>query len=171
MTRYIRRVEQPQVSKLTIVHDDREKRPWTFIESVYGAMEKKRLKCGDYSIKGFEDIVAIEKKSGIGELFADLTGAYRETFKRFLKRLSKYPVKCIIVENGFSDSNINSVLYTLKKKSNGRSKLSHDTMYYWVSEIMCRYGIPILFMDKGTMKKVLPYVFESAYRRAKEIQK
>jgi len=165
MTRYIKKKKQLPMN-FNIVYDDREKRPWTFLEKDYGVMKKKRLKCGDYSIEGYEDCIAIEKKSGVGELFANLTGRYRETFKRFLKRLSKYPVKCIIVENGFSDSNINSVLYTLRKKSKNRLQLSDDTMYYWVSEIMCKYSIPILFVDKRTMKKVLPFVFESAYRIA-----
>ena len=174
MTRYIKKVEQQQISGFTVLYDKREvgvgKKPWLFLAD-YWAMKKVHLKTGDYTIEGLEKYIAIEKKSGINELLRDLAGSYRETFIRCLERLSKYPVKCIIVESDLKSSNVDSLIHVLKKRSNGKAKLTAETIYYWTSEIMCKYGVPILFVDKGTMRKVLPFVFESAYRKAKEIKK
>ena len=170
MTRYIKKKKQIPMN-FNIVYDDREKRPWTFLEREYGAMKKKRLKCGDYSIEGFEDYVAIEKKSGVDELFKDLAGGYRETFRRFLKRLSKYPVKCIVVESELRASSIDSLLYVLMKMSNGRMKLTSKTIYYWVGEIINTYDIPILFVNASTARMVLPHLFESAFKKVQEIKK
>lgn len=170
MTRYIRKQKPVNTKDFTILYDDREKKQWKFLENTW-AMKKTRLKCGDYSIEGYENIIAIEKKSGIGELLSNLTAGSRNRFKRFLKKLSRYPIKCIIIENELRSSSIESILTALRYRSNGRSQLTSDTVYYWVGEIMHIYGIPILFVDKQTAHKTLPFIFESAYRRAVELTK
>jgi hypothetical protein len=168
MTRYIKKPPPPDTN-FTIVFDDREKEHWKFLSNTW-AMKKKRLACGDYSIEGLENIIAIEKKSGIGELLSNLTGSSRPRFKRFLRRLSAYPIKCIIIEDELRSSSIDSILKTLHHKSNGRSKLTPETIFYWVSEIMHIYGIPILFVDAQTAHKILPFIFESAYKKALELK-
>ena len=167
MTRYIRKRNPPP--RPPIVYDDREKQPWMFLEDTW-AMEKKRLKVGDYSFEGYEEAVAIEKKSGMGEMLKDLTGDYRKTFKRFLKRLSAYPVKCIVVENELRASSVESIIRGLHYRSNGRSQLTEETVFYWVGEIMMVYGVPVLFVERAMRKKVIPFLFESAYKAAMEVK-
>jgi len=167
MTRYIKK---PQIknNNFTILVDDREKKPWLF-PSQY-PMEKRRLKCGDYSIKGYEDLVAIEKKSGLNELFTNLTGNYRPTFKRFLSKLSKYPVRAIVVGNPLRIETLRACVKILKLRSSGKSQLTEETIYYWVSEITFRYQIPVLFIDALVSVNMLTRLFESAYKRAQEIR-
>ena len=145
--------------------DDREKKPWDLPYKV----ERKRLKTGDYSLVGFENVIAIEKKSGLIELLNDLTADYRNTFEKFLKRLSKYPVKCIIVEDTLSELSISRALMHVRKKSGGRARLTSKSIYYWTAEIAAKYGIPIVFVGKASKAYLLPEIFRAAFERANEI--
>lgn len=161
--RYLKKKKIPK--QFTVLWDKREKRPWQLPYK----MEKAHLKTGDYTIKGFEDMVAIEKKSGLIELLNDLTAKYRPTFERFLKRLSKYPVKCIIVEDTLSELSISRALVHVKKKSGGRARLTSKTIYYWTAEIAAKYGIPIVFVGKASKAYILPEIFRAAFEKANEI--
>ena len=137
-----------------IIRDDREKLPWKFLSDKY-KVEVARLKVGDYTVKGFEDVIAIEKKSGLDELFSNLACGSRARFERFLKKLSAHPVKVIVVEQPFSHSLICKAAYILHRKS--RTQMTAKTIYYWTSEIVAKYGIPIMFVDKDAVE---PLVFD-----------
>ena len=149
----------------TVLYDDREKKTWDLPYKI----EKRRLTTGDYTIKGFEKVIAIEKKSGLIELLNDLANGYRPTFERFLKRLSKYPIKCIVVEDALNNVTIGRALMYIGKKSRGKSRLTAKTINYWTSQISIKYNIPIIFVDKWAMMDLLPEVFRAAFERANEI--
>ena len=159
--RYIKKPKR-HTGSFTLVRDDREKNPWKLTYPC----EVKRLAVGDYSFKGMEKLVAIEKKSGLVELLNDLTASYRPTFERFLKRLSAVPVKCIIVDEQLSEWRVHKALKIVKVKSRGKSQLIPRTIYYWLAEITCTYGIPVLFLDEVTREKVLKEIFRSAFEKA-----
>jgi len=161
--RYLKKKKIPK--QFIILVDDREKKAWDLPYKV----EKNRLKVGDYSIKGFEDIVAIEKKSGLPELLNDLANGYRPTFERFLKRLSEYPVKVIVVEDTLSELSVSRALMYVKKKSRGKSRLTSRTIYYWCSDIALKYNIPIIFIGKKAKFEILPEIFRAAYEKANEL--
>jgi len=161
--RYLKSKKIPK--SFTVLVDDREKKAWDLPYKI----ERKRLKTGDYTIKGFEKIIAIEKKSGLIELLNDLANGYRPTFERFLKRLSKYPIKCIVVEDVLNNVAIDRALMYIRKKSRGRCRLTSKTIYYWAAEISVKYGIPVIFVDKWAMMALLPEVFRAAFERANEI--
>lgn len=161
--RYLKKKKIP--NQFTVLMDDREKKGWDLPYKV----ERKRLKTGDYTVKGFEDVIAIEKKSGLVELLNDLTAKYRPTFERFLKRFSKYPVKVIVVEDTLSELSISRALVHIKKKSGGRARLTSKSIHYWAAEISGKYGIPIVFVSKGMKGDLLPQVFRACFERANEI--
>jgi len=161
--RYLKTKKTPR--EFTVIYDDREKKPW----SLPFKMEKKRLKTSDYTIKDFEKVVAIEKKSGLIELLNDLANGYRNTFERFLKRLNKYPVKVIVVEDTLSELSINRALAHIRRKSRGRARLTAKTVYYWVSDIALKYNIPIIFVGKRAKFEILPEIFRAAFEKANEI--
>uniref|UniRef100_A0A6M3IZI3 ERCC4 domain-containing protein n=2 Tax=viral metagenome TaxID=1070528 RepID=A0A6M3IZI3_9ZZZZ len=165
MTRYIKKPKR-HTNGFTVIQDVQEKNPWKLIWPV----EVKHLKTGDYSIKGLEDKIAIEKKSGLVELLNDLSASYRTTFERFLKRLSEVPVKCIVVDEPLSEWRVHKALKIVKKKSRGKSQLIPRTLYYWTAQIVTQYGIPVLFLDEVTREKVLKEIFRSAFEKAKELK-
>lgn len=164
MTRY-KRKPKPVTNSHTIVYDTREQKPWLFLSKKW-PLKRKHLKVGDYSVEGFEDVIAIEKKSGFQELFSNLTGKERPRFERMLKRLSAYPVKLIIVEDEIT--NLYSVWSAMKRKA-PKMKLTPRTIFHWVSKITMCYQIPVVFVPKGWGHDIITYFFEQAIIKAKEL--
>jgi len=162
--RYIKKKKVPKQLP-SVLYDKQEKRPWVLPFK----MKRVNLKTGDYTFEGFEDVIAIEKKSGLIELLNDLANGYRPTFERFLKRLSKYPVKVIVVEDTLSELSINRALAHIRRKSRGKARLTSRTIYYWVAEIAVKYDIPIIFVGKRAKIDLLPEIFRAAYERANEL--
>jgi len=83
---------------MVIIIDTREQRPYDFGDI---KAEKKKLDSGDYSVAGFEDRIAIERKT-----VEDLIGTFikrREAFYAELRRLQDYDATCIIVEGSLKD--------------------------------------------------------------------
>ncbi|MEP7049450.1 MAG: ERCC4 domain-containing protein [Pseudomonadota bacterium] len=83
----------------TILVDTREQTPWRFSDGV--AVETCSLPSGDYSLKGFTDVVAVERKS-LPDLVACCT-AERERFLDCCRRLSDYVLRLVVVEASVDD--------------------------------------------------------------------
>lgn len=83
----------PVIAKIPpIVIDTREQRPYQFAGAVV-----KRLKSGDYSLVGFEDRVAVERKSQ-SDAYNSL-GRRRARFRREIQRLGHLDYAAIVVED------------------------------------------------------------------------
>ncbi|MCE9605330.1 MAG: ERCC4 domain-containing protein [Planctomycetia bacterium] len=89
--------EIPQ-SSILVIQDSREQNPFDLepLNFVVGT-----LSTGDYSIRGLEHVVAIERKS-LDDMIA-CVGIERERFDREVQRLLAYPVRCLIVEATWQD--------------------------------------------------------------------
>lgn len=160
--RFKRRPKPIDSKKIVIIQDDRERLPWKFLSAQW-LVEVKRLAVGDYTVKGYESKIAIEKKSGFKELFANLTSNDRPRFERYLARLSKFPVKCIVVEDAFVDEQI---CYTSKILQRKGSQLTPQTVYYWSAKIICHYGIPLFFCSPSSIRTLVPALIIQAVRKA-----
>lgn len=77
---------------LVIIQDTREQMPLIFPEA---AVEISTLQTGDYSLKGFEDKVCIERKS-LADLLQSL-GQERERFMREVHRMRAYEYAGIVI--------------------------------------------------------------------------
>lgn len=130
---------------ISVLYDDREKKPWK-LYSLDFTMIKWRLRCGDYTIKGYEDIVAVEKKSGLKEFITNLGKKDRTRFERSLEKLAQYPIKCMVIE-GCLDRRLFSVLSSIP------TKLGPSSVYFWLSKIIIEYGIPVLFIGRNVTIK------------------
>ncbi|KKM67862.1 hypothetical protein LCGC14_1466820 [marine sediment metagenome] len=150
---------KPKHRIVTILIDDRERNPWVINHPDF-KFETKRLKVADYTIKGFEDRVAIEKKSGIVELISNLSSKDRPRFKRFLEKLSKYPIKCIVIEDSLS--HIEAAFRACPK-----SHLEPASIYYWLSVITIKYQIPVLFIGSNKQQRgeLLYYLFSEIMKQ------
>ena len=88
------------VHLIPILIDDREKLPWALSVNQFST-DRKRLVTGDYTIVGYEETVAIERKS-----LGDFVGTVIHDWIRFrkeLKRLSSYDTAAIVVEANVED--------------------------------------------------------------------
>ena len=85
--------EKEFLKNLVFVIDSREQLPYTFPGRLN---EVVCLKNGDYSIKGYEHLIAIERKS-IGDLIQSICQE-RERFERELERSMKLDFFAIVAE-------------------------------------------------------------------------
>ena len=79
---------------VTALVDTREKRPLDLSPLRTAAAT---LPTGDYSVKGLQHVIAIERKSE-GDLLA-CVGRERARFDREVQRLLAYPVRALVVES------------------------------------------------------------------------
>jgi DNA excision repair protein ERCC-4 len=87
--------------ELKILIDTREQAPYSFVD--YEARtEPAALPVGDYSIPGFVDRVAIERKS-LGDLMGCLMGGNRDRFERELAKARHYDLFAVVVEASLDD--------------------------------------------------------------------
>ena len=94
--------------KLTIIQDTREQRPWRFPKvtqydgTVYDIeVVRRKLGAGDYSLEGFEDQIAVERKS-VPDFVQSVTRS-RERFTRELGLLKDMRLGCVVVEGDLSE--------------------------------------------------------------------
>lgn len=83
---------------ITAIIDSREQTPFNLSPL---KTERGSLDTGDYSVKGLEQVIAVERKS-LGDLVM-CVGRERERFERACQRLMAYPVRAIVVEASWAD--------------------------------------------------------------------
>jgi DNA excision repair protein ERCC-4 len=118
------------------------------------------LSTGDYSIKGLEHVVAIERKS-----LPDLLGCVgrdRERFDREVQRLLAYPVRCLVVESTWAAIEIGD--WT---RSRVTPRAATGSLLGWIAA-----GLPIIMA--GDHERAGRYVsrllFIAARRRWREMR-
>ena len=89
-----------EADRIRVVVDTREQEPYHFDPERVTAT-RRALTAGDYSLEGWEDRVAVERKT-----LEDLVGTVirsRKRFHRELERLAGFRAACIVVEANLSD--------------------------------------------------------------------
>ena len=145
---------------ITILIDTREQLPFAFPGMT---TEVTSLPTGDYSIKGMESIVAIERKS-----LEDLVGSCgcdRDRFDREIQRLLAYPVRCLVVEADWQDVALGEWRSKLTPKQVATSLLSFQVR-----------GLPVCMAgDRDMAQKLTAGMLRRAavhqYRRLREFGK
>lgn len=153
-----RRSKPAEKWPITIFYDDREKRGrWNFLSNKF-VFVKKRLLTGDYTLEGKENDICIERKASMDELLSNLTGKKKYKFYQFLKRMSLFEYRCIVVED--------TCCVAAALKRNPYAQVTPKDIYFQLGKIMFEYGIPILFCNaKGRDKQdFLFYLFDSAWQ-------
>jgi len=143
--------------KPTILYDDREKKPWKFNGFKYPVkLVRKRMVSGDYSVKGFETVLAVERKSGIAELAVNISKQDRARFIKCLQRLSRMQIKYLLIEDCISS--IPAAIKALPV----RARVTDIAIHYWLLKIACGYKIPVIWLGKspGMQQKVLNAFWE-----------
>ncbi len=87
-----------KLEQLPVVIDSREQTPWDMAPCV---TISDGLVTGDYSVRGLESVVAIERKSL--QDFVMCCGSERDRFQRELDRLRGLPVSAVIIEASWGD--------------------------------------------------------------------
>ena len=116
-----------KISPVVII-DTREQNEWTFAKL---PSEPGSLDTGDYSIRGLEHLIAVERKS-LPDLLA-CVGRERDRFKRELQRLRAYRFRCLIIEATYADL----------ERGEWRSKIQPASVLGSLAAWTAQYSLPI----------------------------
>lgn len=145
---------------MVIVIDSREKNPYEVMR--YGT-ETASLPIGDYSIRGFEDEVAIERKTA-----SDLTACLsqereKKRFEQELARSRALDFFAVVIEASFSD---------LAYANNGSSKTSAKARLEALLRLVVKYRVPLYFAGNREQARWLTIaLLESFWMQLTEMAK
>lgn len=118
--------------------------------------EMSGLATGDYSIKGMESQVAVERKSL--DDFLHCCGADRDRFERQLERLSDLENAAVVVESGWP-----TIL-----SGGGRSEVNRKAVYRSMIAWQMRYRIQWWFCWQRRFAEVTTYRFLERFWKDKD---
>lgn len=142
---------------MKIVIDTREQAPYSF-DKYQVKLTSRTLPAGDYSLPGFEDRVAIERKS-LDDLISCLMNSNRDRFERELQRASHYDLFCVIVEAPMLDVS----------RGNYRSNMKPHSALQSLVTFQVRYRVPFMWCGDRAGGEYITYSLLSKYLY--EIQK
>lgn len=130
-------------TKFTIIKDSREQQPWTFSRAkCVEDIQSGKLDTGDYSVVGYESLIAIERKASTSEIANNVT---ESRFKDWLTRLSKFRYKYIICEFSLDDVLNFPANSGIPAKLFGKIKISPAFLISCLAKIEVDYGIPVIY--------------------------
>ncbi len=121
-------------AQLRIVCDNREQDGFTFAGKP-AVVESGTLEAGDYSLRGFERSIAIERKS-LPDLVCCLS-TERDRFQRELSRLRGFAFAAVVVESPASEL----------RGGNYRAQLHPFAAWQTILAFSQRYRLPFFFCD------------------------
>jgi DNA excision repair protein ERCC-4 len=139
---------------MRILIDTREQKPFDFSAFPGATTESVVLPCGDYSLKGFEDRAAIERKS-LDDLISCLMGSNRDRFERELARARRYELFCVVVEASLDDLAHGRYQSQMKAHSAAQSLFT----------FMVRYQVSIIWADNRSRAEYVTYSLLEKYLR------
>jgi ERCC4-type nuclease len=144
--------------RLSIVVDTREQAPFYFgrylVDVVPGA-----LPTGDYSLPGFEDRVAIERKS-VDDLVGCLKGEQRERFERELTRGRHYELFAVVVESSLAE--IRAGRY--------RSEMRSESVIQSLAAFQARYRVAFCWCGTRALAEHWTFSLLSKYAEEQRIR-
>ena len=138
---------------MRILIDTREQEPYTFT-GYEAATEPATLPVGDYSLPGFQDRAAVERKS-LNDLIGCLMGKDRERFERELARGRHYDLFMVVVEASLADVS----------QGRYRSDIKPQAALQSIVTFQVRYRIPFVWAGNRTGAEYMTYSFLAKYLR------
>jgi len=133
--------DRTQDAPPVIVVDTREQKPLHFDGTIRTV--RKCLKTGDYSVEGYEDQFAVERKS-IPDLIGTLT-AGRDRFEREMHRMAGIGFRRVIVEGSWRQV----IAYVKRIDRDERRRVRVKSIVGTVYAFEVRYGVPFVFAARG----------------------
>ncbi len=153
----------------TVIRDTREQDGygWTFQEHsekvrpprCVGQVRKK-LDTGDYSLLGYEDIVSVERKADMAEVWMNYLSS-RNRFEAEMARLSEIKYSMVIIESLL----VNEILELSPPQV--RTAVPGKSVVRWLHHLSAKFRVPIYWA--GNMGKLRTrYFFEEIIRLEKD---
>jgi ERCC4-type nuclease len=136
---------------MIIVCDTREQLPFAF-DGWEVQVKSAALPAGDYSLVGFEDVVAVERKT-LDDLVACFMGKNRDRFKRELSRVRQYELFTVVVEASLQDIS----------RGRYKSQMKPHAALQSLTSFFVRYSVPFMFCGSRDGAEYMTYSLLSKY--------
>lgn len=144
------------MSRFLVLKDTREKKGvWHFPEDDHclGTISEK-VDHGDYSIKGLEGYIFLERKANLAELAHNIT---EDRFTRLLENAREYKYRFIIIESYYDDlfnfPHNEDVPRFIKKKI----RITPGFLMAFISRCYVTYQIPVIFAGSHSNAQKIAY--------------
>lgn len=131
--------------KITVVRDTREKARngwyWT-PDDTFNSNITDTVRIGDYTIKGLEEVIAIERKYGAEELAKNV---FEKRFPNCLARMNTVKHSFIIVECPFQDVIDYPYIKSIPLHIQAKIEITGKLLLKRLCEIQIQYGTNILY--------------------------
>lgn len=125
--------------KLNIVVDTRETKPFKFQN--HNIIERK-LDFGDYAIDGFENEIAIERKS-LSDLIGSFSSGFSRVDREFARAKEKNAYLIVVCEESLNTAmNFNFIPYIKRY-----TKLRPEVIFHNIRELIQKYNFQFVFCD------------------------
>lgn len=153
--------EKPAAPPLfTVLKDTREQQGWEFVKGKSCAgMESATLKTGDYTVKGMETSLTIERKGSMQELSGNLFDA---RFYRELERMKEYKHAYLLLE--FTAEQLLGYPLTADLPSYVKAKIrvNGSLLMSKLIQLQIDYPVKVIFAGKRG-KDIAYYILKAAY--------
>ena len=126
----------------TAIIDTREKEPWILLGSTINSVVVEKLDTGDYSVKGLEDQLCIERKRSVSELAMNVS---QPRFKNELDRMMAYKHRFLVLEFSIQDIMDYPVGSGIPKARWSSLKIKGGYIMLCLSQFQVKYGIHVVF--------------------------
>jgi len=133
------------IPKPVVLVDTREQAPFRLLEAHanwIGGEERATLAAGDYSVKGMEGLLALERKSMTDVISSTMTG--RDRFIRSCARLAEFRWKAILIEATYE--NMKTPYYTFEELFTGAHP---NAVCGTMDAVEVKFGIPVLYTSRN----------------------
>ena len=151
--------------KYKVIRDSREQQGWDFSPSTSClGTEVRTIATGDYTIEGYEGVLAIERKGTLGEFSSNIV---QKRFENEMVRLEEYTYPFIILEFELSDVINFPVGSGIPKSKWASLKVSKWFILKRIVELQIKYKTKIIFAGKYG-KEIAASIFKRVLENAKE---
>lgn len=129
-----------QIPKPVVLIDTREKIPFDFTEfrNWIAGQKTQKLKVGDYSIEGMENLLVLERKT-LSDLITTLM-QQRTRFFKVCEQMTKYRWRALLVEASYED---------IKSSYDEDYTLAHpNAVSGTLDALEARFGIPVIYTSR-----------------------
>lgn len=156
---------KPSEEKFVIVKDTREQLGWNFEFFDCCTVEEEVLTTGDYTVRGLEDIVVLERKSLVCELAQNLGSDWRR-FEAEFDRLIDFEHKYIICEFSLEDVNRFPVGSGIPKKLWKKLRINSKYIKNKLFEETANRDIQVIFAgNKDRAEETAIDIFKKVIRK------
>jgi len=152
----------------TLIVDTRERIPFDYEgDEDFEAIVHTKLDAGDYSIKGIEHLIVIERKMNADELFNNFTQNKERIYAEF-ERLRGHKIKIMMIEQSCEDIMNPHNYYVNKKGLNKRAaSMPVAVVASNLNTLMVEYGVQVIFAGSKA-RSMTKNILLAAYKAAKQ---